>query len=409
MINVLIASQHFYPENFRINDIAHSLLASGCQVDVLTGKPNYPNGKIYSGYRWFRFELESWRNLDIYRVPIFPRRSGGAFNLILNYLSFILSGIILGPWMLRRKKYDIVFCYATSPFLQVIPALFIAKIKNAKLVVNVQDIWPDSLVATGYIRNKYILKIVEKIVIFLYKKSDLLLTQSNEFQFRIRKLATDANTRYWPNSVDKSFLNPVVNELPKISILDDDKFNIIFTGNIGEAQAIDVILEMAIILRDYDRIQILLFGQGGRWSCLRDKIAENNLKNIFLLGSYPVETMPGIMRKASVLLVTLADKDIFSATIPNKVQAYMASGRPILAAINGEAATVISNANSGIVVPAGDSKQLAKAAIKLFNTSREDLNLLGENGQRYYIENFDHDQLIYDLIQMFSQFKKSKR
>jgi glycosyltransferase involved in cell wall biosynthesis len=127
------------------------------------------------------------------------------------------------------------------------------------------------------------------------------------------------------------------------------------------------------------------------------------------LGSYPVETMPGIMRKASVLLVTLADKDIFSATIPNKVQAYMASGRPILAAINGEAATVISNANSGIVVPAGDSKQLAKAAIKLFNTSREDLNLLGENGQRYYIENFDHDQLIYDLIQMFSQFKKSKR
>jgi glycosyltransferase involved in cell wall biosynthesis len=406
MINVLIASQHFYPENFRINDVAQSLVDSGCLVDVLTGKPNYPNGKIYSGYRWFRFESEIWRKLNIYRIPIFPRRSGGALNLIFNYMSFVFSGLIFGPWMLIGKKYDIVFCYATSPFLQVIPALFIAKIKNAKLVVNVQDIWPDSLVATGYIRNKYLLNVVEKIVIFLYEKSDLLLTQSKEFQTRIEKVAPDANTKYWPNSVDKLFSSDFSDELPNIPAFDNGKFNIVFTGNIGEAQAIDVILEMAIILKECESIQILIYGQGSRWSWLKDRIAENNLNNIFLLGSYPIEMMPAIMRKASALLVTLADQDIFSATIPNKVQAYLASGRPILAAINGEAATVIAHANAGIVVPAGDSKELAHAAIKLFGMSEKDLNFLGKNGRQYFINHFDHDQLVNNLIKIFYQFKE---
>lgn len=406
MINVLISSQHFHPESFRINDVAQSLLDSGCQVDILTGKPNYPNGKIYSGYSWFRFESEIWRNLNIYRIPIFPRRTGGALNLILNYVSFIFSGLIFGPWILIGKKYDIVFCYATSPFLQVIPALFIAKIKNAKLVVNVQDIWPDSLVATGYIRNKYILNVIGKIVVFLYKKSDLLLTQSQEFQTRIEKVAPDTNTKYWPNSVDKLFSSELSSELPNILAFDNGKFNIVFTGNIGEAQAVHVILEMAIILKKCDSIQILIFGQGSRWSWLKDRIAEHNLKNIFLLGSYPIEVMPAIMRKASVLLVTLADQDIFSATIPNKVQAYLASGRPILAAINGEAAAVISDANAGIVVPAGDSKKLAHAAIKLSEMSERDLNFLGKNGQQYFINHFNHDQLVNNLIQMFYQLKE---
>ncbi len=405
-MNILIASQHFYPENFRINSIAKSLSECGHQVEVLTGKPNYPTGKIFSGYRRFTFELENWQNLNIHRVPIFPRRTGGSLNLILNYLSFVLSGLIFGPWLLRRKKYAVVFCYATSPFLQVIPALFMAKIKNAKLVVNVQDIWPDSLVATGYIRNKYILKIVEKIVVFLYKKCDLLLTQSKEFQSRIEKVAPDANIKYWPNSVDKLFLSDFSNDLPNISILDNGKFNIIFTGNIGEAQAVEVILEMAIILKDCEGIQILIFGQGSRWSWLKHRISENKLNNIFLLGSYPMEMMPAIMRKASVLLVTLADQDIFSATIPNKVQAYLASGRPILAAINGEAATVIADANAGIVVPAGNPKELAHAAMKLFEMSEESLNFLGKNGQRYFINNFDHDQLVNNLIQMFYQLKE---
>ncbi len=405
-MKVLIFSQHFWPESFRINELAVGLKQEGVDVEVITGKPNYPSGNIFPGYNSVKFDTEIWNGIAIHRLPLIPRGRGGYFRLSLNYISFIFSGLIFGPWRLIGKQYDIVFCYATSPFLQVIPALFIAKIKNSKLVVNVQDIWPDSLIATGYIRNKHILKIVERIVVFLYKKSDLLLTQSKEFQSRIRKVAPDATTRYWPNSVDKLFINDFSDELPNIPELANGKFKIIFTGNVGEAQAVDVILEMAIILKEYDSIQILIFGQGSRWSWLRDRILENNLNNIFLLGSYPVEMMPAIMRKASALLVTLADQDIFSATIPNKVQAYLASGRPILAAINGEAATVITGANAGIVVPAGDSKKLAQAAMKLFKMSKQDLNRLGKNGQKYFIDFFDHDQLVNKLTQMFYQLKE---
>jgi glycosyltransferase involved in cell wall biosynthesis len=405
-MKILIASQHFYPENFRVNEIAKSLLNCGHYVDVLTGKPNYPAGKLFYGYKLRGVVIETWSGIRVHRVPIIPRGNSSAIRLVANYISYVFSGTFFGFLALRKREYDVVFCYATSPFLQVIPALLIAKIKKAKLVVNVQDLWPDSLLATGYITNRFVLKLVEKVIVRLYLSSDLLLTQSKEFESRIKKVAPIANTKYWPNSVDQIFLkNPTI-ELPQTEVFENEKFNIVVAGNIGEAQAVEVILEMALILKEYKNIQIIILGQGSRWLWLKDKISQNNLNNISLLGAYPIETMPSFMRKASALLVTLADQDIFSATIPNRVQAYLASGKPILAAINGEGATVISTAGAGFVVPAGNSLLLAQAAIKLSKMSMLELNIFGKNGQKYFMKHFNHDQLIRDLIQAFIEIKK---
>lgn len=408
-MKILIASQHFYPEHFRINEIAESLISRSLQVDVLTGKPNYPEGIIYQPYKASGIQIEKWKELNIFRIPIIPRGAGGAFKLSLNYLSYVLSGIFISPYILWGRKYDIIFCYATSPFLQVIPALLLAKLKKAKLVINVQDLWPQSLVATGYVKNKLALSLIGQIVKFLYKNSDLLLLQSKSFESHIRDLAPLANMSYWPNSVDSQFINPDRNySCPVIQEFSSKNFKIVFFGNVGEAQSVSTIIDLASTLRDISSIEILIVGKGSRWNWLDSQINKRALNNIKLLGHYPVQAMPHLMRQASVLLVTLLDRDIFSSTIPNKIQAYLACGRPILAAINGEGAKVIDEADAGIAVPAEDVNQLAKAAIRLSMMSEDELTLMGRNGQAYFINNFDHEQLVSDLIIHFNKLIHSK-
>jgi glycosyltransferase involved in cell wall biosynthesis len=407
-MNILISTQHFYPESFRINEIAISLIARSVNVDILTGKPNYPHGVIYEGYRAAGAQIEKWNQLNIFRIPIIARGKGGALKLFFNYLSFIFSGIFVAPFLLRGRKYDVVFCYATSPFLQVIPALFIAKLKKAKLVVNVQDLWPQSLVATGYVSNKFIISFVGQIVRFLYKNSDLLLLQSRAFELHVKDLAPFAKTVYWPNSVDSKFLNPNMHNLQAIQEFTSTDFKIVFAGNVGEAQSVNTIIELAYLLRELTTIKILILGKGSKWDWLDTEIKKRNLNNIVLLGHYPIQEMPHLMRMASVLLVTLLDKEIFAATIPNKIQAYMASGRPILAAINGEGAKIIEESEAGIVVGAEDVHQLANAAIKLFKMSDDDLNIMGCKGQAYFVSNFDHEHLISNLLLYFDQLIQPK-
>ncbi|OYV48689.1 MAG: glycosyltransferase WbuB, partial [Burkholderiales bacterium 21-58-4] len=167
-MNILIVSQYFWPEGFRINDIARSLVERGCKVDVLTGKPNYPEGTIFPGYAAWGCAYEEWNGASLFRVPLFPRGVKGTWGLVANYLSFVLSGVVLGPWMLRHRKYDVVFVCGLSPILLAIPAVFIAAIRHLKLVLWVQDLWPDSLSATGHVRSPRILRAVASVVRWIY-------------------------------------------------------------------------------------------------------------------------------------------------------------------------------------------------------------------------------------------------
>lgn len=399
MIKVLVVSQYFWPESFYVNEVVTSLINNGVQVDVLTGKPNYPGGKVFRGYTAAGLQNETWCECNIFRIPLFPRGQRVAWRLTLNYLTFIVSGLIFGPWLLRRRRYHIVLVYGVSPILQAIPALLIGRIKGCKTVLWIQDLWPESLRATGYINNQFVLNIVRILVSWIYRSSDLLLVQSKAFIYHVKQLAGKTPVFYQPNSVNAIFtLSASENKKqPQIDSL-DKSFSIIFAGNIGSAQAVEVIVEVATRLAHHPEIQFVVIGQGSRWEWMNEQVKARGLQNLHLLGHFPMSTMPGLLKKASALLVTLNDDPIFALTVPNKIQAYLAVGRPILACLNGEGARVVEEARAGIAVPAGDVDSLVNAVLKLYGMTPEERSEMGLSGYQYFIENFEHEKLIQHML-----------
>jgi glycosyltransferase involved in cell wall biosynthesis len=398
-LKVLIANQYYWPENFRINDVAKTLVENGIEVEVLTGKPNYPRGEIFDGYRAWGYQREVHDGIIIHRIPLMPRGNGGV-RLALNYISFILSGLFFAPWLLRRNKYDVIFVHGTSPILQTIPAIFLGWLKDCPVVLWVQDLWPESLSATGYVKNKLILKSVEHVVRFIYRHVDLLLVQSEAFIAPVSALASGTPVKYYPNSVDASFSVPATACAPNVPGLSQE-FSIMFAGNIGTAQAVEMIVEAAALLKDYADIQFVVLGDGSRRDWMLQEASSRNLHNLHMPGRFPVETMPSFMQKASVLLVTLADQEIFTATVPNKIQAYMAAGRPIIASLGGEGARLVEEAKAGLAVPAEDAGALADAVLKLYGMSAMEREQMGLQGQAYYRTHFDHVDLVEQLIAHF--------
>lgn len=398
-MKILVVSQYFWPEGFRINDLVKSLVERGIQVDVLTGKPNYPEGQIFKGYRALDCMKEVWSGATIFRVPLFPRGKNSSIKLALNYFSFIASGLLFGSFLLRKRNYDVVFVYGLSPILLAIPAVFISWLKGKKLIVWVQDLWPQSLSATGYVKSPLILSFVEMVVRWIYRHTDLLLVQSRAFEGPVAELAPGKKIIYYPNSVDSSFANESDLGLTRTKIegLDSD-FPVVFAGNVGAAQAIECILDAAVLLKDFPEVRFVIFGTGSKWEWLRSQISKNGLSNIFLAGRFPVEAMPAYLQRAEALLVSLTQEPIFSLTVPNKIQAYMASGKPIIASLNGEGARLVKESESGLSVPAEDPEALAKAILTLYQMSSKDRRQMGENGRAYYRSHFDHDVLVDQLI-----------
>jgi glycosyltransferase involved in cell wall biosynthesis len=396
-MRVLVVSQYFWPENFRINELVRSLVSRGIRVDVLTGKPNYPDGEVFQGYRAFGCMREIWSGANIYRIPIFPRGFRSSIRLFVNYISFIFFGTLIGAWQIRKVKFDVIFVYAPSPLLQALPALFIAWLKDIPLVLYVQDLWPESLEATGYVRNKLIIRVVKYFVKFIYTHSNLILISSRPFKLSIDKFSPSADIIYFPNSVDSSFSDTKAQLMPELPELNQD-FCVVFAGNVGSAQAVHVIIEAASLLLTYKDIRIVVLGSGSEIDWMQSQIVERKLENIFLAGRYPVEAMPYLLSKASALLVTLADREIFAATVPNKIQAYMAVGRPIIASMNGEGASLIEEAGAGLSVPAENGKALADAILNIHAMSQIEREKLGINALDYYRKHFDHENLVTDLV-----------
>jgi len=214
-------------------------------------------------------------------------------------------------------------------------------------------------------------------------------------------MAENKQVLYYPNSVDASFLNVPTIKIPEISSLNTG-FSVLFAGNVGSAQAVDVIVDAASILKSYSDINFVVVGSGSRLHWIEEQIIVRNLTNIQVTGRFPVEVMPGLMQKASALLVSLTDKAIFSLTVPNKIQAYMASGRPILACLNGEGARVVTEAQAGISIPAENSEKLALAILKLYRMTDRQRDNYGKNGRKYFLKNYEHEHLVEQLIGHFN-------
>jgi len=399
-MKVLILSQHFWPETFRINEVAHSLREAGCEIAVLTGQPNYPDGVVFPGYRAFASSCEDFDGIAVHRVPLMPRGRSGALRLIGNYLSFILSASLVGPWRLRGQSFDVIFVYGTSPILQAIAALALRVFKRCPVVVWVQDLWPQSLQVTGYVRNPRLLSTVAAVVRWIYRRSDLLLVQSEGFVSSVAPMAGRTPVEVHPNPGERAFEQPAQGT-PALVL--EPRFNVVFAGNLGTVQALDTVIAAAALLRDALHVRFVLIGSGSRGDALRAEVARLKLDNVQFAGRFAPEAMPGILAQASVLLVSLKRDEILAQTIPSKVQAYLAAGRPVIASLDGEGARVVEQAQAGIACPAEDAAALADAIRRLQHSPSDVLDQMGRRGRTYYDAHFDPATLARRLARRFEQ------
>jgi len=393
-MRLLIVSQYFWPENFRINDLVVEMVDRGHEVTVLTGVPNYPEGRVNSDFRADPQQFSELSGAKIVRVPIFSRGQG-ALRLLLNYLSFVLSASILGVWKLRGQKFDVIFAYQLSPVTAVLPAVILRAIKRAPMVMWVLDLWPDTLSAVGALRSRWMLGIIGGLVSFIYRRCDLILAQSQSFVTAI-KLRAGINQRveYFPSWAELIFDVVESDPAPEVPAAFDG-FSIMFAGNIGDAQDFPSILKTAEILRDHSEIRWLILGDGRAATWVTAEIKRRNLTDkVIMLGRFPLERMPEFFKHADALLVSLKDEPIFALTIPGKIQSYLATGIPIIAMLNGEGARVVSESGAGLVCPAGGAEELAHSILVFSRMPYEHRKEIGLRGKEAYLREFERKALM---------------
>ena len=396
-MNILIVSQYFWPENFRVNDLTQELVQRGHTVTVLTGIPNYPVGTVFEAYLKTPKEFENYCGARVLRVPMVDR-GNGAVRLFLNYLSFVIGACLCGTWRLRGQKMDVIFVFEPSPVTVGLPAILLGRIKRAPVVFWALDLWPETLVAMGVVRSPMVLGWVGHLVRFIYERCTLVLGQSRGFLPKIAKYCSDAKKiRYFPSWAEEIF-----NEADLVPALEvpvqPGVFNVLFAGNIGEAQDLPAVLDAAEILRDNNAIRWLMVGDGRRSVWLHEEVARRGLQSkVMLLGRYHEERMPSFYAHAVALLVSLKKDPVFSLTIPGKVQSYLMAGVPILGMLDGEGAQVITDANVGLVCAADNSGGLASAVLEMFAMNVDQRKQLGVNGRTYAQKEFGRDLLMDQL------------
>jgi glycosyltransferase involved in cell wall biosynthesis len=408
-MRILVITQYFWPENFRINDLVLGLKEKNHEITVLTGKPNYPQGKLFQGYTFFNRAKENYHGIDVIRVPLIPRGKGGALRLAINFISFALFASILSP-LLCRGRFNIIFVYEPSPITVGLPAIVLKKIKSAPIMFWMQDLWPESLSATGALKSKSILKIVEILVRIIYRYCDRILVQSRAFIPSIENLGAD-NKRilYYPNSAEGLY-QPIKLEpnAPEYALLPDG-FRVTFAGNIGAAQDFGTILAAAEQLVNQEDIHWIILGEGRLSEWVKAQIEARKLaKNVHLLGRYPPENMPRFFALSDVLLVTLRKEPIFALTIPSKVQSYLACAKPIIAALDGEGARIIEEAKAGIVCPAENPISLAQAVITMYRMTENERGDMGARGMSYFRHHFERSILLNRLDEWMTELGKEK-
>jgi colanic acid biosynthesis glycosyl transferase WcaI len=392
-LSVLVVSQYFSPENFGVNALVAELQEHGHNVTVLTGMPNYPSGIFVDGYGGWKVHRETWKTTSVIRIPIFARGQNSRLRLAMNYLSFAINASILAPFYVKSRP-DVILVYQMSPVTMALPAIVVKLFTRSKIVLWVQDIWPESLVATGVVKNRVALVTLRLMVRMIYRCSSVIAVQSRQFEKFIRPLAPPASDiRYLPNTADR-FYRPVEVPLdaPERKLFRPG-FNILFAGNLGLAQNLETVLAAIALLKDRKDIQWVFVGDGSLRAWLEHQIRDQDLAgNVQMLGSFPPERMPIFFAIADALLITLRDERILSLTIPSKLQTYLACGRPVLGAVSGEAAKILAEAGAGPVASPSDPKQLAEMAVAMAQLPREKLDALGNAALEYQRNEFDRDR-----------------
>ena len=440
MKKILVVCQYFYPEQFRINDICAEWVKRGYDVTVLTGIPNYPQGKFYDGYSWFKRRRETWNGVKVIRIPLIPR-GHNSIGLVLNYYSFPFFGFF---WNLFTKvKADYVFMFETSPMTQCKIGVRYAKKHKVPLYLYVQDLWPENVEIVTGIHNPLVIRPIDRMVDKIYKACDEIFVTSPSFVEAVvgrRVPVPRKKVHYWPQYAEEFYrvvdrdeaaqrlgaekqltaeaadgtksgaaanagltgnaesrANVGLTEL----VRDDGSFKIAFTGNIGYAQGLDILPKAAALLRDAN-VKFVVVGDGRYKEKLLSEISEAGIADKFIMiGRQPAEKIPDILALCDAAFISFMDTELFTWTIPAKLQSYMACGMPIIAAAKGETERVVKEADCGVCVDIGNAKALAEAIKAIIkdvgarNSSFADYKAkYGANARRYFEAHFDKKKLL---------------
>jgi glycosyltransferase involved in cell wall biosynthesis len=401
-MHVLIVTQYFWPENFKSNDIAFELVKRRYKVDVLTGIPNYPEGRYYKGYGLFKKRYETVNGVKVFRAFQIARGQNNKPRLALNYLSFALFASIWALLLSIFRRYDCIIVHAPSPITQALPAVLISKLQGAPMYLWVLDLWPEAMLSGGNISNSTIYGVVDSIVKMIYNNSSIILVSSEDFNEAISSKGDYRNKiEYFPNWSEDFLLISQEYPIPTIP----QGFIIMIAGNLGISQDLNSVLRLAIEMRDCKNIKWVLVGEGSKRKWIEDSIAEHNLQDImFTLGRYPLEAMPSFFRAATAMLLTLSGEFTdLELVVPARLQSFMSAGRPVLGMINGAGADLIAKSNCGYAVKSGDYISLARIIREKVIPEPEAFENMGSNGRRYFESHFTKDICINHLCEIINK------
>lgn len=408
-MKILIISQYFWPESFKINEIAEYLVKKGHEVEVLTGIPNYPHGKYYEGYGVFKKKDEVYEGIKIHRVFIAPRGTGRSDKrLIPNYLTYVVSASCAMLWRLN-KKYDTVMVFAVSPITQAYPAMLLKKFKKTPLCMYLCDLWPDTLFSHGIGKSK-IKSFLTNRCSAIYKRFDKMLTSSMGFGSRLIDYGCKAeDIEYFPNWAESIYM-PVegYDDVRKKFGIKSDDFVVMFAGNIGFAQSVDTIIAAAEILKEHDDIKFIFVGEGTEKQWCIDFCKEKNITSCYFLERQNVSNMSKVISESDVMLVTLKNKDNYALTLPSRVQSFMACKKPIIACANGETSRVIKEANAGLTCNGEDTKGLAECIKNMYEMPIKMREKFGQNGFDYNNSFFNEEILLSKMENVLFEASKQR-
>jgi glycosyltransferase involved in cell wall biosynthesis len=382
-IRVLLFTQWFDPEpTFKGLVFARELVAQGFDVEVVTGFPNYPGGKVYPGYKIKLLQHEVIDGVQITRVPLYPSHGQSGVGRLLNYISFAASILIYG--LFRAKKPDVIYAYH-PPLTVGIAAALVRFFRRVPVVYDIQDMWPDTLKATGMFSNEKLLKVVARVCDWVYGHVDQIVVLSPGFKrLLIERGVPPQKVDVIYNWCAEDMVRATSTELPS-NFPVTSKFRILFAGNMGKAQSLDTVIDAAQLLQEKaSQVAFIFLGAGVEATRLEVCAKSRKLENVFFLPAVPMPEVGAYLAGADALLVHLKRDPLFTITIPSKTQAYMAAGKPILMAVDGDAANLVRDAGCGVVSESENPQALADAVLALMEVSVEERHRMAENGKAFY-------------------------
>ena len=396
---VLIVSEVFYPEEFKINELAIDWKNKGYDVDILTMVPSYPSSKIFHGYenRWYQKEL--WNGMNIYRVKAVTGYKNSLFKKLLKYFAFMIMGSFVS--LKIGKKYDYIFGFQVGPLTAMVPAIILKQFYKKPVTLWIQDIWPDSVYAYGFKKTKILEFFLNSFVKYVYKNTSSFGISAKGFEKKIISfLSENKEIFYAPNWAD--YLDK---DLEKIRFSNDDKIHFTFAGNIGSVQNLENIIESFGKIDDkyFEKAQLNIIGDGSHLEKLQNIVKENSFKNIIFWGRKPREEIYKYLSASDFLIVSLIDKEIFSLTVPAKTQTYIATGKPIIAILRGESADIVEENNLGLVVSPSDISQIRTVFELAICKDEEERKIYIKNSELLTNTVFNKEVVVNNLLELLKR------